>query len=124
MSLFSAFPNPPKLNIKPFAVGVSDADVAELKSLLKASRLGPLTPTNSNPSDHALGISQEWLKSAKQVWETSFDWRAQEKTINSFPQFMAEVPVQVEGKEYIHDIHFLALFSKKEDAVPLIMLHG
>jgi hypothetical protein len=50
--------------------------------------------------------------------------RAQEKTMNSFPQFMTKVPVQIEGKEYIHDIHFMALFSKKKDAVPLIMLHG
>ncbi|KAJ7681842.1 Alpha/Beta hydrolase protein [Mycena polygramma] len=124
MSLFSTFPNSPKLDIEPFAVGVSDADVAELKSLLKASRLGPSTPTNSNPSDHSLGLSQEWVKTAKQAWETSFDWRAQEKTINSFPQFMAKVPVQVEGKEYIHNVHFLALFSKKKHAVPLIMLHG
>ncbi|KAJ6464772.1 Alpha/Beta hydrolase protein [Mycena vitilis] len=109
------------LDITPFAIGVSDADVVELKSLLKASRLGPLTPTNSNPSDHALGVSREWMKAAKQAWESSFDWRAKEKTINSFPQL---VPVHVEGKEYLHDIHFLALFSKKEDAVPLIMLHG
>jgi pimeloyl-ACP methyl ester carboxylesterase len=37
---------------------------------------------------------------------------------------MTKVPVQIQGKEYIHDIHFMALFSKKKDAVPLIMLHG
>ncbi|KAJ6475975.1 Alpha/Beta hydrolase protein [Mycena vitilis] len=124
MSLFSTFPHPPKLPIEPFAVNVSDADVDELKSLLKASRLGPSTPTNGDPADHALGLSREWLKSAKEAWVKSFDWRAQEKTINSFPQFVAKVPVQVEGKAYTHDVHSLALFSKRTDAVPLIMLHG
>ncbi|KAF8155227.1 putative hydrolases or acyltransferase [Mycena galopus ATCC 62051] len=124
MSDFSTFPNAPKLEAKPFTVAIPDADVAELKSLLKASRLGPSTPANSNPSDHSLGVSMHWLKTAKEAWETSFDWRAQEKTINSFPQFITKVPVQIEGKEYIHDIHFMALFSKKKDAVPLIMLHG
>ncbi|KAF8207427.1 epoxide hydrolase [Mycena galopus ATCC 62051] len=124
MSPFSTFPNPPGLEAKPFTVSISDADVAELKSLLKASRLGPSTPTNSNPSDHSLGVSLDWLKTAKQTWETSFDWRAQEKRMNSFPHFMTKVPVQIGGNEYIHDIHFMALFSKKKDAVPLIMLHG
>ncbi|KAJ7862910.1 hypothetical protein B0H14DRAFT_487726 [Mycena olivaceomarginata] len=73
MSL-STFPNSLKLDSKPFIVAIPDADVAELKSLLKASRLGPSTPTNSNPSDHSLGVSMDWLKAAKQTWETSFDW--------------------------------------------------
>jgi hypothetical protein len=74
MSHFSTFPNSLKLDSKPFIVAIPDADVAELKSLLKASRLGPSTPTNSNPSDHSLGLSIDWLKAAKQTWETSFDW--------------------------------------------------
>ncbi|KAJ7815316.1 Alpha/Beta hydrolase protein [Mycena olivaceomarginata] len=118
MSHFSTSPNPPKLDAKPFTVAIPDADVAELKSLLKASRLGPSIPTNSG------GVSMDWLKNAKHAWETGFDWRAQEKRMNSFPHFMIKVPVQIQGKEYIHDIHFMALFSKKKDAVPLIMLHG
>ncbi|KAF8207393.1 epoxide hydrolase-like protein [Mycena galopus ATCC 62051] len=119
MSPFSTFPNPPGLEAKPFTVAIPDADVAELKSLLKASRLGSSAPTNSNPFDHSLGVSLDWLKTAKRTWETSFDWLAQEKRMNSFPQFMTKVP-------YIHDIHFMALFGKKKDAVPssLIMLHG
>jgi hypothetical protein len=74
MSHFGTFPNPPKLDVKPFTVAIPDADIAELKSLLKASRLGPSTPTNSNPFDHSLGVSMDWLKTAKQAWETSFDW--------------------------------------------------
>jgi hypothetical protein len=37
---------------------------------------------------------------------------------------MTKVPVQIEDKVHVHAIHFAALFSKKKDAVPLIMLHG
>jgi hypothetical protein len=74
MSHFSTSPNPPKLDVKPFTVSIPDVDVAELKSLLKASRLGPSIPTNSNPSDHSLGVSMDWLKNAKHAWETGFDW--------------------------------------------------
>ncbi|KAJ7660255.1 Alpha/Beta hydrolase protein [Mycena polygramma] len=108
----------------------SPSPIPTLRSSRRSSKLRALahpsdsTPTNDNPDDHSLGLSLEWLKNAKHEWETGFDWRAQERTINSFPQFMAKVPVQVEGKEYIHDIHFLALFSKRADAVPLIMFHG
>ncbi|KAJ7218632.1 Alpha/Beta hydrolase protein [Mycena pura] len=124
MSHFNTFPNPPKLDVKPFTVAIPDADVVELKSLLKASRLGPSTPYNENPSDHSSGVSLDWLRTAKQAWETTFDWRAQEKRQNSLPHFMTRIPIQIQGKEYIHDIHFMALFSKKKDAAPLILLHG
>ncbi len=41
--------------------------------------------------------------------------------MNSFPQFTASV-VDDDGKDYT--IHFVALFSKKPDAVPLMCLHG
>ena len=42
--------------------------------------------------------------------------RATEQRINSFPNFKAKVNEQV--------VHFVALFSEKEDAIPLLLLHG
>lgn len=47
--------------------------------------------------------------------------RACEERINSFPNF--KMPIQDnDGRTY--DIHFLALFSQKVDAIPVILLHG
>jgi microsomal epoxide hydrolase len=47
--------------------------------------------------------------------------RTCEERINSFPNY--KIPVQDnDGKAY--DIHFIALFSEKVDAVPVILLHG
>lgn len=46
---------------------------------------------------------------------------ATERRLNSFPHFKAAI-VDDDGAK--HDIHFMALFSKKTDAVPLMMLHG
>jgi microsomal epoxide hydrolase len=46
--------------------------------------------------------------------------RRSERHINSFPQFI--LPIKEEG--YTLDIHFVALFSKKPDAIPIFPLHG
>lgn len=46
--------------------------------------------------------------------------RKQEEHINSFPQFT--VPVESEGITL--DIHFMALFSEKPDAIPIAFYHG
>lgn len=42
--------------------------------------------------------------------------KSSEDRINSFPQYTTEI----EGLR----IHFVALFSKRKDAVPLLLLHG
>lgn len=39
-----------------------------------------------------------------------------EAELNSFPNFMTTIDAV--------DIHFIALFSQKADAVPLLLLHG
>jgi microsomal epoxide hydrolase len=40
--------------------------------------------------------------------------------MNSFPQFIATV----KDGELEHRIHFVALFSNKQDAIPIVLLHG
>jgi microsomal epoxide hydrolase len=45
----------------------------------------------------------------------------QEKYINSFPHFMATIQDN-DGSKF--DMHFMAMFSEKKDAVPIVMLHG
>jgi microsomal epoxide hydrolase len=46
--------------------------------------------------------------------------REVEANINSFPSFT--LPVQHDGRAY--SIHFVALFSERKDAVPILALHG
>lgn len=48
------------------------------------------------------------------------DRRKVEKRINQQPQYTAQV--KVDGNEQI--IHFMALFSEREDAVPIIFCNG
>ena len=70
--------------------------------------------------DSQLGVTREWLAGAKKAWMNS-DWRKQERRINSFPNFKVMVENEAVGAS---SIHFTALFSKREDALPLLFLHG
>ncbi|KAF2793326.1 epoxide hydrolase [Melanomma pulvis-pyrius CBS 109.77] len=104
----------------PFKIEVPQSQLEELKTLLKYSRIP--TPTfESLQEDQKFGISHKWITEAKKIWLNSFDWREIEGKINSFPNFKATV----HGKDdEAFDMHFIALFSEKEDAVPILLNHG
>jgi len=100
---------------KPFTLSISDSDLDDFKTLLKLSKLGPLTYENQQ-SDRRYGITQEWLSTAKEHWLTKYDWRAQEAHINSFDNYTLSIEDL--------SIHFIGLWSDKHDAIPLIFMHG
>ncbi|OJJ69918.1 hypothetical protein ASPBRDRAFT_678370 [Aspergillus brasiliensis CBS 101740] len=98
----------------PFQVHVSDEQIEELQLLVKLSKLSPPTYEGLQ-QDRKYGITNEWLANAKEAWK-NFDWRLAESRINSFPQFTYEIQGMT--------IHFVALFSAKKDAIPILLLHG
>ena len=49
-------------------------------------------------------------------WLDGYDWRAQERALNAFPQFTATL----DGT----NVHFLHIRSANPDATPLLLLHG
>lgn len=100
---------------KPFTLSISDNDLDEFKQLLKLSKLGPQT-WESSQEDGRFGVTRQWLSDAKDYWLTKYDWRAQEAHINSFPNYTMEI----EGL----NVHFIGLFSAKEDAAPIVFMHG
>jgi microsomal epoxide hydrolase len=125
MSSFSDLPAKASLKPKPFKAHVSDQELSDFKQLLKLSKIGPKTYENSvaDVKDFtSFGISRDWLAETKAYWETKYDWRKTEDRINGYPNFT--VPVQDAETGFTFDIHFLALFSKKTDAVPVLLLHG
>ncbi|KAI9652695.1 MAG: hypothetical protein M1821_007836 [Bathelium mastoideum] len=102
----------------PFTVSIPDDKVERLRQLVEATDIGPAT-YESLQSDRRYGITTEWLSTAKEQWK-HFDWRASEKDINSFPNFK----LQLEHAGTQFDVHFVAIFSELETAVPALMLHG
>lgn len=122
---FADLPSGASLKPKPFRAHTSDQELSDFKQLLKLSKIGPKTYENSvaDVKDFtSFGISRDWLAKTKEHWETKYDWRKCEDRINSFPNFTA--PINDDDTGFTFEIHFLALFSKKADAVPLLLLHG
>ncbi|KAF5003874.1 hypothetical protein FDECE_9604 [Fusarium decemcellulare] len=118
MSQFNTIPPQTLKQVASFSLHVSDEDVEEFKALLNLSKIGP--PTWENNSQ-GFGVRRKWLSDAKSFWLQHFEWRQHEKLINSFPNFKTIVT------DPVHDslsIHFVALFSNKPDAIPIIFLHG
>lgn len=70
---FSTLPSTARGNPTPFKVSIPDDRVSELQTLIKLSKLAPPTYEGLQ-KDRRLGISSEWLVSAKEEWQTEFDW--------------------------------------------------
>ncbi|KDQ08979.1 hypothetical protein BOTBODRAFT_37508 [Botryobasidium botryosum FD-172 SS1] len=104
----------------PFKVNIPDSAIDEFKTLLRLSKLAPQTYENSQ-EDWRYGVTGEWMREAKEKWLNDFDWKKREEYINTFPHYTASV-VDDNQKEY--SIHFIALYSERKDAVPLVLLHG
>ncbi|KAL2684527.1 hypothetical protein Neosp_005605 [[Neocosmospora] mangrovei] len=104
---------------RPFNLRIPYEDWSRLHQLLKLSRAGPSTWENQY-QDGRYGISHQWLLSTKDYWLGQFDWRVQESRINSFPNYK----IRIEDCKGDIDLHFIGLFSQKEDAIPIVFLHG
>jgi hypothetical protein len=58
--------------LTPFRISIPEAQVEELTTLLKLSKLGPRTYENQL-TDGRYGLSRDWLANAKAEWE-KWDW--------------------------------------------------
>jgi len=122
MADYSKPPSSVKLNLKPFKAHVDEQKLQDFKTLIKLSPIAPANYENSDKSvDRRYGVSRDWIANAKDHWLNSFDWRKHEDRINSYPNFTADVKDD-EGHDL--NIHFVALFSQKPDAIPLALYHG
>ncbi|QRV81296.1 epoxide hydrolase [Ceratobasidium sp. AG-Ba] len=98
---------------EPFKVQVPEEEIQRLRTLLKAQRLpeNPILPD----ATFQTGTELSWMQKAKRHL-IDFDWRAAERTLNSFDQFL----VEIEGAT----IHFVHQKSTHKNAIPLLLLHG
>ena len=120
---YDTLPSNCTAKLSPFKAHVSDLELEGLKFLLRVSPIGPKTYENtvSDVNDYtSFGIKRDWLIDAKKHWIENYDWRKTEARINKYNNWNADI--DYEGFPF--KIHFMALFSKKKDAVPLLLNHG
>ena len=98
--------------VRPFKVNVPEAELAELRKRINATRW----PERETVTDDSQGVPLAMIQELARHWATDYDWRKCEAKLNSLPQFITEI----DGL----DIHFIHVRSKQENALPLIVTHG
>lgn len=96
----------------PFRVNFPQAEIDDLADRLARTRWSE-QPAGSGWD---YGVPTEYLRELAEYWRTSFDWRAAEAELNSFPQFTTEI----DGAT----VHFFHVRSPEPAALPLVLTHG
>jgi pimeloyl-ACP methyl ester carboxylesterase len=99
-------------SIRPFHAHFSDAQLADLRARIAATRW----PDKETVSDRSQGAQLDKLKALVDYWGTSYDWHKAEDRLNALPQYVTTI----DGV----DIHFIWVRSRNPNALPLIMTHG
>lgn len=102
-------------DIRPFRIEIPQADVDDLRDRLGRVRW-PHHLGGTEPTDRSRGIPEVELAELVEHWRSSYDWAAQEESLNELSQFTTEIDGQ--------RIHFVHVRSSRTAAVPLLMLHG
>jgi pimeloyl-ACP methyl ester carboxylesterase len=103
---------PDKTAIRPFQVGFPDAELADLRRRINATRW----PEKETVTDSSQGVQFATLQKLAHYWGTDYDWRKVEARLQALPHFVTEI----DGL----DIHFIHVRSKHENALPIIVTHG
>lgn len=98
--------------VEPFKIAVDDAVLGDLKDRLGRTRW----PDQIDGTGWEYGVPVATMRDLVEHWRTRYDWRAHEKQLNQFPQFVT----RIDGL----DIHFLHVRSKEKNALPLVIVHG
>jgi len=102
----------PTAPIRPFHVNFPEADLADLRKRIRATKW----PERETVQDESQGVPLATMQDLAQYWAADYDWRKCEARLNALPQFMTEI----DGL----DIHFIHVRSHHPNALPLILTHG
>jgi pimeloyl-ACP methyl ester carboxylesterase len=98
--------------VRPFKVKVAEADLAELRRRVIATKW----PEPELVPDASQGVQLATMQKLAHYWATDYDWRKCEARLNALPQFTTKI----DGL----DIHFIHVRSTHTNAMPLIVTHG
>jgi pimeloyl-ACP methyl ester carboxylesterase len=96
----------------PFEIHVAEDVLVDLRQRLASARW----PDELPDADWDYGTNLSYLRQLVKYWHESYDWRAQERFLNTFPQFTTEI-------DGIH-LHFLHVKGRGTRPIPLLLSHG
>ncbi|HEX4217130.1 MAG TPA: epoxide hydrolase, partial [Acidimicrobiales bacterium] len=98
--------------ITPFELDVPEAELADLRTRLLATRW----PSPETVDDWSQGIPLAYVREVCDYWARDYDWRPVEGRLNGLGQFLTVL----DGLR----IHFVHARSPEPDALPLLLTHG
>ena len=100
------------ISIRPFKYHATDAELADLKRRVAATKW----PDRETVNDNTQGVQLATMRKLADYWANHHDWRRAEAHLFSYPHFMTNI----DGL----DIHFIHVKSKHPNALPVIITHG
>jgi epoxide hydrolase len=100
------------MDIQPFRVAITDAELADLRERLLDARL----PDRIPGTGWDFGTDMAYLRQLIEYWANTYDWRSHEARINSFDHYTTTIDDE--------NVHFIHARSPEPDALPLIITHG
>lgn len=95
-----------------FEIAIPEADLAELRARLAATRWAD----DAGNADWRYGVERGWLADMVDHWRHRHDWRAEEARLNACEHFRAEI----DGVP----LHFVHARGRGTNPVPLLLVHG
>jgi pimeloyl-ACP methyl ester carboxylesterase len=100
------------MEVKPFSIDIQDTVLDDLRRRLEATRW----PDEIPGSGWDYGSNLAYMRELVEYWRNGFDWRAQERFLNTFRHYKATV----DGL----GIHFIHEKGHGPSPLPLIITHG
>jgi pimeloyl-ACP methyl ester carboxylesterase len=103
------------MTMEPFTVNVPEARLARIRARLQDIEW-PNEPEGGPGGPWAYGTPLSVMQELVAYWRDTYDWRAAERGLNRFPQFMADIDGQ--------RLHFYHVKGSQGRKRPLLLIHG
>jgi pimeloyl-ACP methyl ester carboxylesterase len=100
------------VRVEPFSISIQDDVLSDLRARIRKTRWPEQVPDIRWEQGTDLAFLRELLE----YWAEDFDWRAQERELNAFRHFRAEL----DGV----GVHFVHERARRGHGIPLILTHG
>ena len=100
------------MDVQPYKINISDQTLQDLKDRLSRTRW----PDEIPGSEWDYGANLSYMKEFVEYWRDSYDWRAQERALNAFSNYRANL----DGL----GIHFIHERGKGPNPMPIVVTHG
>jgi microsomal epoxide hydrolase len=97
---------------RPYRIEVPDDVLEDLRDRLSRTRW----PEQMPGASWDFGANLDYVRSLCDYWREEYDWRAEERKLNEYPQFLCEV----DGV----DIHYWHVKGRGPTPFPLMLIHG